>query len=485
MQHGTRRPFASFSRLLPALALVASFGVACGDADTSASGSSLLDGEWVGDYIDFTVTDGNISDVSLHNIFCAKPHSEHAFLNACTSKPVEGSFSSGLAIHDSENLVTNDVEWRISGEVGPIQHVEGMFQPFGATPADFDIVQGTFFFEASDCECGGWTTFLAKRLEIEKPSDEGGGSEPEEGGGEIGEESGTDPTGGGTGGEIVGGASPELTTGGTHPPDATPDQVTALNRVNWYRERIGVPLIAEVAPLNAAASDHCACYAEHKAEYQSSSMSPHDEDSSWPPPCYGNLGARLAEKNYQASGYSEVMTFWGNPISAVDGWISTLYHRLPLTSPRTVDMGYGKASQCDTINTGSGAVMGVSGGIYVYPVDGQDGVDTFWNGYESPQPPAPPSGYPSGPIITAQFGSAVQVVITESHLLTAFGEETPHMLLTKSNDSWLQGDSTVALYAHDTLATAATYTVRLVGVQAESPWELQWSFTTAHQSQGQ
>ena len=59
------------------------------------------------------------------------------------------------------------------------------------------------------------------------------------------------------------------------------------------------------------------------------------------------------------------------------------------------------------------------------------------------------------------------------------------MLLTKSNDSWLQSDSTVALYAHEPLLTAATYTVRLVGVEAGSPWELQWSFTTAPQSQGQ
>ena len=99
MREGLNRSPSRFPVAL-ALALVAILGIRCGDAETSGGGSGLPDGQWAGDYIDFTVSQGEISEVTLHNIFCAKPHPEHAFLNACTSKPVEGSYPTGLAIED-------------------------------------------------------------------------------------------------------------------------------------------------------------------------------------------------------------------------------------------------------------------------------------------------------------------------------------------------------------------------------------------------
>ena len=54
----------------------------------------------------------------------------------------------------------------------------------------------------------------------------------------------------------------------------------------------------------------------------------------------GSLGARLKAAGYDyASG--EVMAFANNPQSAIDQWINSVWHRIPILSPWTGDMGYG------------------------------------------------------------------------------------------------------------------------------------------------
>ena len=41
--------------------------------------------------------------------------------------------------------------------------------------------------------------------------------------------------------------------------------------------------------------------------------------------------------------------------AAVPGWIDTVFHRIPMLDPWTVDLGYGGATGCDVIDVGRGA----------------------------------------------------------------------------------------------------------------------------------
>ena len=471
--------FVRIPRLLALLLCLALWATGCQEdgasSGTNASEGTLPDGTWVGDFIDFEVVDGKVTNVTVHGVMCSRPHPEFPTLSACQSEVIDGEFSEGLSISNTPNYISGDAEWRISGELGPLTLVDGLFLPMSGPPTDFNTVMGTFYFKPEKCDCAGKLNFQAWYVPPveEEPIPEQTGEEgtPDPDPSDPINPPVEPPTGGpGTG-------------TGSHPVEATEPQISALDHVNWYRNMVGLTPVDAHEALIAAAMDHCECYSLHKDEY--GSLNPHDEDPSWGPPCYGSLMDRLNEKNYTANGYFEVMAFMNHPTKSVDGWIATLYHRLPLLSPTTVEIGYGHAPSCDTIDTGSGSAPDNWNGIFVYPTDGQTGVDTYWNGYESPQPPVPPGGYPSGPIITAQFGGGVNVSVTESYLTDKDGNDVPHTFLTPETDSWLNTDSTVALYSDGPLeAGGVTYTVRLVGTEAGQPWELTWSFETAQSQQG-
>lgn len=402
-------------------------------------------GEWKGDFIDFTVLTEGVAAIQVHGVSCK------SVANHCTDELDDQSFSDGLTIEVRTNESTKVTEWHLVGTLGKVTKIDGIFMPLDVEPYQFTSVSGTLTFESDACACDKTTFFWSTSFVPPKDPNT------------------PDAGGGGPGGEV--------------PDDATPGQIKALERVNWYRDQIGVPTVDMLASLNAMATDHCACYAKNISEYKKTGMSPHDEDPSWEEPCYGDLGKRAAAHGVSlGGGVSEVMAFMNSPAKAVDGWIATLYHRLPLTDPGTKAIGYGGAAACDTINSSGGGSS--SDWEVVYPYDGQEGVDLSWDGAESPQPPPPKSGYPSGPIITIQFGSGVTFTMQSSELLDEAGDAVPHTLLTPKNDPNLAGSPAASLYADSPLKPETAYTVKLTGTRVNKPWSKTWSFRTGKSGAG-
>ena len=418
-----------------------------------APGQAPPDGLWKGDYIDFIFEGGVIQSIVVHGVSCSENDPINPFISLCSSEPVDGEFETGIEITNDLNMVTEKPEWRIRGELLSMRQVEGLFQPFSAEPQDFRSISGTFYLDASGCDCAGKINFVTHWVPpIEELATTGDT-------GLIVDDNGN----------VLAAPTPVA-----DPPAETSDaQLAALNHVNMFREMVGVPLIAADRALQDAATDHCACYTLHKEEY--GAMSPHDEDPTWDPPCYGGLGERIQEKGYTGgSGFAEVMAFMDDPILSVEAWMATVYHRLPLTAPSSKDMGYGHSPGCDTINVGYGG----AGGEWevLYPVDGQEDVDTAWSGNEGPQPPPPPGGYPSGPVITIQFGVG-NFLVTEAELRGPDGTDEGVTLLTPENDPYLGGKA-IAFYANAPLQTQTTYTATVRGERGGLPWEKTWSFTT-------
>ncbi len=443
----------------------------------------LRPGYWAGDFIDLVTSGGQVVGVRLHDIICIEPNPQYPLIKQCTSDLAEGNFAvagapppsvfdttegelaiatANIEVVKIPNGATGRDEWHLMGTAGEVEILDALFAPVDAAPEDFTEIHGIFRFTPAQCECQPLpdgttpTCGCAKRQwQFVARWQEGPPAPPSEGEGEP--------------------ITPD-NPGGPYPDDATPEQVKALYRVNWYRQQLGVPLVKEIAPLNQMATDHCACFMQHGAEYDATGMSPHSEDPNWPPPCHGDLGARAEAAGVQG-GVAEVMAFMGDPVGSVDGWVATLYHRLPLLDPGTKEIGYGMGSACDTINStvgGSASTWEVA-----YPYDGQTDVDTCWNGAESPKPAPPPSGhYPSGPVITLQFGSAITFTINESSITNPYGQKIPHTLLVPNNDPNLAGSATVSLIPNK-LKPGTTYTVRLAGTKVGEPWEKEWSFTTA------
>jgi len=266
-----------------------------------------------------------------------------------------------------------------------------------------------------------------------------------------------------------------------HIPDgATEEQIEAIERVNWYRWKVGLLPVDLDLLLSQAAEAHCACYAVHESVY-SGGMSAHFEDPAWDEPCTGQAPwDRTAAAGVTGWGISEVIAFTGNPTSAVDGWAATLYHRLPIVDPTTRMCGYGEhtaeSPHINTMNCAHGDVPPDVETLILFPWDGAEDVPVSWDGFEDPQPPEPPTGYPSGPIITLTLP---QPFITVTHeLLDEEGTPVPHTFLDFRNDEHLEDSNTVSLYADVPLDDGETYTVQLQVDLNDRALDVEWSFTT-------
>ena len=286
------------------------------------------------------------------------------------------------------------------------------------------------------------------------------------------------------------------TPSGLYPPGASPEQVRALNAVNEVRAVVGVPPVNEVAPLNAAAQSHADFIVNHCQDYADSGVSVHMEVPDWDGFTGQGPWDRAAHFGYESMNVSEVIAFVNNPEGAVRTWIDSLYHRLLVLEPGAKDMGYGLArgkEPCsmplyrlaDVIDMGLGAVQGDP--VALYPPDGATDVPVAFQGFESPQPPPPPGGYPSGYIVTVQFGKKLGFKVISHHLLDETGAEVDHLFLAPYADpeadvvkdpNAIGGDNYVAMYANQPLDFGVTYTVRIEFDRGGKQLDLTWSFTT-------
>ena len=263
------------------------------------------------------------------------------------------------------------------------------------------------------------------------------------------------------------------------PENATPQQVKVNNYLNTIRQQVGVAMAIQVEPLNQAAQAHADYYGRYADEYKKSGLSPHQQNPDWTDGYTGtSVGDRCSHAGFDGGWLWEVMAFMSDPHGSIDGWMDTLYHRVPLIHPNTESYGYGISLQgaaCDVIDGNYGKAL--LPGPARWPLPNTTNVAVKWMGWESPQPPLPADqSYPSGPVITITFPRSTPMKLTSAVLLDPSGEEVPAQVQTPENDSWLS--TTWAIYAYNPLMGQSTYTVRFEGTVQGAPYTDTWSFTT-------
>lgn len=274
---------------------------------------------------------------------------------------------------------------------------------------------------------------------------------------------------------------PSTTSCPAPPADAPMTAVQALTTVNQIRLAAGAGCMNSVSALVQSATAHCN-YEAANAGNSMCTSDPHGEVMS----CTGYTGA-TAQAREVAAGYSqrlaytEVLTTYGNnPVAAVPGWIDTVWHRIPLLDPWTVDMGYGGAARCDVIDIGRGMSTAPANTIVVYPYDGQTNVPPTFSGLEGPAPPAPPGGWPSSYPINIY---AQRLSVTD-HVLTKDGDTTPidHLWLDAQSSlvsAGLKGYFTDTAFLYGAPFDANTkYHVKIVGTYGGGALMKEWTFTT-------
>lgn len=273
-------------------------------------------------------------------------------------------------------------------------------------------------------------------------------------------------------------AQPRVAVAPSLPANASADQKTMGTLVETLRAQLGVPHAVQHEALNQAAQSHADFYVAHKAQYDKKALSPHDQDATFG----ADFTGKNASDRAKAAGFSnpaivEIMAFSGSPAAALQGWLDTVYHRLPLLHPQLDQWGYGQAKGGKAATEVIDATQAgpIAADLVVYPYPNQTAVPSAWSGNEGPQPPKPPLGYPSGPVISARFAGTIQVKTHE--LMDTQNKAVEHVWLTAANDKNLAAfdNKTVVLYAHKPLATGV-YTVRLQVVRATKDEVVQWSF---------
>lgn len=444
------------SRPTPARGLLAACAVlvatACTTAPPVSNSLDVKDGFWSGKALSFTVHGGLVSDVVL---------TEHS----CQDSGKTCSDTIGGPMTGSSTLVPFKMFL-------PGGNLYGKFNTSSTASGSWTAANGT-------C-CKVVVVWLATwQKPWVAPPDAGSSDAGAVDGGSV------KPGSANWGGASTGTAHPGPALGLKIPkqPDGLGDaQLQALTVVDTRRAAAGSPMLAQAATIANAAQAHADFYGKYAAKYQQAGLSPHSEDADFGDGFTGEqFSERMSFAGFQGNGTqwpaSEVMAFHGEPEAAVDAWLETVYHRLPLLDPTTTAIGYGKSTQgaaCDVIDTAA-RVATPADPIVVWPWPGMTGVPASWSGNEGPQPPKPPKGFPSGPVVTAQFPSGVDV---SAHTLKdASGKEIPHVWLDSKTDPNLNGDkAATALYANAPLVKGATYTVRLqYGGNV-----LEWRFTVAN-----
>lgn len=278
-------------------------------------------------------------------------------------------------------------------------------------------------------------------------------------------------------------------TNGGYGPELSGEN-SAIYWVNLYRERAGLFPLEHNTSLEKAARGHATYLARHQSLY-TNGLSVHREEKGHEGFLAEMYWQRQALFEYEELPLSEVIAFQRSTEAAIAQWMESVYHRIPLLDTRAISAAY---SLQVSENRAFGVMeiaqpdLGPEGEDWAdnnwvaYPANGASLVPTEWDGKESPQPMAPPSGFPSGPVFTLTNAGAELVRVAKSILEDEDGNVIAHTLLDAKNDAFFTHQSGLALYANDPLEPGKEYTVRIQGFRGAEAFDWNSRFTTTPKS---
>jgi hypothetical protein len=225
-----------------------------------------------------------------------------------------------------------------------------------------------------------------------------------------------------------------------------------LGRVNYYRAVAGVSPVTTDAGLDANCVEHARYMAENN-------HLTHNQDPSKP---YASAAGQICAGKGNA--WIGSGTSWTDA-DAVDGWMSSVGHRLWMIYPTTPVFGYGfytaanrEAAALDVLSrTNMGADTSYSGWPVRYPVAGQTSI--------------PASRYPIT-LMWRYFGSAPQIISTS--LRTESGTAIAHA----ADTNLPAGHKGVQIVPAANLPDSTVFVVEVAGTYGGAPFSYSWRFST-------
>ena len=257
----------------------------------------------------------------------------------------------------------------------------------------------------------------------------------------------------------------EFQSASTWPPE--------LALINRYRIAAGVRP-AEINPsLDRSASSHVLYYDANRGDPSLAGMGLHEETPGRPEFTGTTMAQRARAAGYSGGTVTENAGY-GSFEGAVEWYMNSINHRLPLIHPSALDMGYSVSAS----SRFSIVAVGLKRGgdevppVSLYPAPDAADVPVSWDGSEAPDP-APGLPRPLGYPITVAFG------INQNVQWQAFALDGPDgqpVGIAISRKDWMRAAGIIPKHPLD---PGATYTVRVEATVDGQPFSKDWSFTTA------
>jgi uncharacterized protein YkwD len=261
------------------------------------------------------------------------------------------------------------------------------------------------------------------------------------------------------------------------PPLPAVDQ-KVLDRLNEVRKAAGVGPVKMDAKMSAACAAHAKYVMKHFDHLNRNGISVHGED----PKMEG-----YSKDGHEAGKASDI--HYVEPVAALDGWIASVYHRIPLFNAdlQKVGLGYEQGSGnppwvvCLDVLTGLPPLGEDRAKVVMYPVDRQTNVPLEFGG-ERPTPIPDDKDGKAGFPITATFREIVEVKDATATLKEkGSNAEIPVWLATPEKSPQPAGQrNSISLVPQDPLKPGTTYVVTVSALlDGKTKWTKTWSFTTA------
>ena len=288
---------------------------------------------------------------------------------------------------------------------------------------------------------------------------------------------------GGGGGNDSGGGNTSIPPVVSGPVQSVPNssygdgkKIEAFQRINEWRRLMGLGLLAQNSKADAAAQAHANYLAQNGVSLG------HREDPTKPGFTGYDPGSRLLAAGYDYSAGSEVLAGAQlSPSEHVDGYMNTVYHRIPFIQYNYIDVGVGIESYPNGsagiysvielgIPAGSGGQESPSVPYVVFPLRNA----TILRGSIDPEIPSPPgAGYP----VSISFDPRKSVATTKFELREAGTTLVPTILLTANTDS-LVPSSMAFLSPTNILRSSSSFTALWEGTVDGTPLSVTWGFST-------
>ena len=254
----------------------------------------------------------------------------------------------------------------------------------------------------------------------------------------------------------------------------------ALMRANEHRAMMNLapgslhPLLNQASQAHA---DYMAC----------NEVISHQEDAG-----LGGFTGEWVWDRIDAAGYvleggrswSEVIADGYSATDAIDGWVNSVYHRIPFTMPYWVDVGFGLTDHYSAMTFVTPYPDGPRTAV-IYPVDGQVGVPVDFNSdweIPDPDPDREIIGYPISVTVAApDAGDAdadpYDLRLVDAALFGPDGAKLELVTIDPETDGYLY--TMVAMWTETPLAANTQYEASMTVRWDGSEQTLTTTFTTA------